>query len=153
MSFPHTSIVPFGANVLASRRVTAFAVLGRQLRNPLLILLLGAAAVSAATGDTTDGVARPGRYGFRTPPEAEVARISPADLPGYRRFLVDTEQIYLRAFEQLGRRPFLSWRDIARVAPELVRLGAHRDVYSFVSGYVRDPRLRCILSFVGWHLL
>ena len=45
----------FGANVLATHRVTAFGVLARQLRNPLLILLLAAAAVSAATGDTTDG--------------------------------------------------------------------------------------------------
>jgi Mg2+-importing ATPase len=44
----------FGPNVLASHRVTAFGVLARQLRNPLLILLLGAAGVSAATGDTTD---------------------------------------------------------------------------------------------------
>jgi len=44
-----------GPNVLASHRVTAFGVLARQLRNPLLILLLTAAAVSAATGDTTDG--------------------------------------------------------------------------------------------------
>jgi P-type Mg2+ transporter len=35
--------------------VTAFDVLARQLRNPLLILLLGAAGISAATGDTTDG--------------------------------------------------------------------------------------------------
>ena len=43
-----------GPNVLASRRVTAWSVLVRQLRNPLLILLLGAAAVSAATGDGTD---------------------------------------------------------------------------------------------------
>jgi Mg2+-importing ATPase len=45
----------FGANVLATHRVTAFGVLARQLRNPLLILLLAAAAISAATGDTTDG--------------------------------------------------------------------------------------------------
>jgi len=30
-------------------------VLGRQLRNPLLILLLAAAGVSAATGDPVDG--------------------------------------------------------------------------------------------------
>jgi P-type Mg2+ transporter len=44
-----------GRNVLASHRVTAPAVLGRQLRNPLLVLLLAAAAVSAATGDPTDG--------------------------------------------------------------------------------------------------
>ena len=33
----------FGANVVATHRVTAFGVLARQLRNPLLILLLGAA--------------------------------------------------------------------------------------------------------------
>jgi P-type Mg2+ transporter len=45
----------FGPNVLATHRVTAFDVLVRQLRNPLLILLLAAAGVSAATGDTTDG--------------------------------------------------------------------------------------------------
>ncbi len=45
-----------GANVLASRVVTAFDVLVRQLRNPLLILLLGAAAISGATGAITDAV-------------------------------------------------------------------------------------------------
>ncbi len=44
-----------GRNVLASHKVTALGILGRQLRNPLLILLLAAAAVSAATGDPTDG--------------------------------------------------------------------------------------------------
>ena len=46
----------FGHNVLATRTVTAFDVLVRQVRNPLLILLLSAAGVSAATGDVTDGV-------------------------------------------------------------------------------------------------
>ena len=46
----------FGPNVLATRTVTAFGVLGRQLRNPLLILLLGAALVSGVTGDPTDAV-------------------------------------------------------------------------------------------------
>ena len=44
-----------GRNVLASHKVTAVGVLGRQLRNPLLILLLAAAGVAAATGDPTDG--------------------------------------------------------------------------------------------------
>ncbi len=45
----------YGPNVLSSRTVTLFGVLARQLRNPLLILLLVAAGISAATGDTTDG--------------------------------------------------------------------------------------------------
>jgi P-type Mg2+ transporter len=44
-----------GRNVLATHKVTALGVLGRQLRNPLLILLLAAAGISAATGDPTDG--------------------------------------------------------------------------------------------------
>ncbi|MEO6628397.1 MAG: HAD-IC family P-type ATPase, partial [Aquihabitans sp.] len=45
-----------GPNVLVTRKVTALDVLVRQLRNPLLILLLGAAGVSVVTGDVTDGV-------------------------------------------------------------------------------------------------
>src|SRR5260221_4220225 len=45
-----------GPNVLASRKVTVLGVLGRQLRNPLLILLLSAALVSGTTGDPTDAV-------------------------------------------------------------------------------------------------
>ncbi|HEY3766315.1 MAG TPA: magnesium-translocating P-type ATPase [Gaiellales bacterium] len=43
-----------GANVLQTHRVTALGVLMRQLRNPLLILLVSAAAVSGVTGDPTD---------------------------------------------------------------------------------------------------
>jgi P-type Mg2+ transporter len=44
----------FGANVLRTHRVTAAEVLMRQLRNPLLILLVAAAGVSGVTGDPTD---------------------------------------------------------------------------------------------------
>ncbi len=49
-------LLMFGENVLASHRVTAVGVLYRQLRNPLLILLVAAALVSAVTGDVADGV-------------------------------------------------------------------------------------------------
>jgi P-type Mg2+ transporter len=45
-----------GHNVLAERHVTAVGVLVRQIRNPLLILLVGAAIVSGATGDPTDAI-------------------------------------------------------------------------------------------------
>jgi Mg2+-importing ATPase len=44
----------FGANVLPSRPVTAFGILAGQVRNPLLVLLLAAAVVSAFTGGLTD---------------------------------------------------------------------------------------------------
>lgn len=46
----------FGANVLAVHRVRASAVLWRQLKNPILILLLGAALVSGLTGGGTNAI-------------------------------------------------------------------------------------------------
>ena len=48
-------LTEYGPNVLPSHTVTAFGVLMRQLRNPLLLLLVAAAAVSAGTGDVADG--------------------------------------------------------------------------------------------------
>jgi Mg2+-importing ATPase len=46
----------YGRNILAEHRVTAAGVLMRQIRNPLLILLAGAALVSGTTGGPTDAV-------------------------------------------------------------------------------------------------
>ena len=46
----------FGPNVLAVHRVRASAVLWRQLKNPLLILLLCAALVSGLTGGGTNAI-------------------------------------------------------------------------------------------------
>ena len=50
-------------------------------------------------------------------------------------------------FEQLGDVPFGSWTDMARVAPDLLRLGGHRSVYSLVSRFIKDERLRIVFSF------
>jgi P-type Mg2+ transporter len=46
----------YGPNALVLKQITAWDVLVRQLRNPLLILLVGAAVISVATGDLADGV-------------------------------------------------------------------------------------------------
>ncbi len=78
---------------------------------------------------------------------AEVARFSPGDVAGYERFMKASEAIYRVGFEQLGDVPFSSWTDMARVAPDLVRLGGWRSVYQMVSRYVRDEKLRTVLSF------
>jgi Mg2+-importing ATPase len=47
-------LLRYGPNSLGVRAVSALQVLARQLRNPLLILLLAAAGVSGITGDPTD---------------------------------------------------------------------------------------------------
>ncbi|HEY5121720.1 MAG TPA: magnesium-translocating P-type ATPase [Acidimicrobiales bacterium] len=46
----------FGANVLAMHRVRATTVLWRQIKNPILILLLGAALISGLTGGGTNAI-------------------------------------------------------------------------------------------------
>jgi magnesium-transporting ATPase (P-type) len=45
-----------GENVLATHRVRAIAILWSQLRSPLLLLLMAAAAISGMTGDSTDAL-------------------------------------------------------------------------------------------------
>ena len=78
---------------------------------------------------------------------AEVARFNPADLPGYDRFMQASEAIYRVGFEQLGDVPFSKWTDMARVAPDLLRLGGLRSVYALVAKYIKDERLRTVFSF------
>ncbi len=79
--------------------------------------------------------------------ESEIARFEPRDVAGYRAFLADTQHIYRRAFADLANQPFLTPGALLRVAPELVRLGAQRSVYAFVSRYFRNPYLRMVFSF------
>ena len=78
---------------------------------------------------------------------AEVARFSPADVPGYERFMRASEATCRIGFEQLGHVPFGRWTDMARIAPDLVRLGGHRSVYARVARFIRDERLRTVFSF------
>ena len=78
---------------------------------------------------------------------AEVARLSPADVDGYERFMALSLRLCRIGFEELGHVPFGSLLDMVRVAPELIKVQAWRSVYSIVSGYFRDPRLRIAFSF------
>jgi phytoene desaturase len=78
---------------------------------------------------------------------AQVARLAPGEVEGYERFMRASEAICRVGFEQLGHVPFDSWMDMARIVPDMIRLGSHRTVYGMVSKYVRDERLRVALSF------
>lgn len=83
-------------------------------------------------------------------PEAmrtEVARLSPSDMPGYERFMQVAEATYRLGFERLGHVPFDSWKDMARIVPEMLRLQSFRSIHGLVARHVRDPRLRFVLSF------
>ncbi len=77
----------------------------------------------------------------------EIARLAPADLAGYERFMARSEAIYRIGFERLGNVPFSRWTDMARILPDLLRLGAWRSVHGLVARHIADPRLRTVLSF------
>jgi phytoene desaturase len=78
---------------------------------------------------------------------AEIARLSPDDVAGYEQFLKASEAIFRVGFEELGDVPFDSWTDMARILPAMLRLKSYRTVYDFVSTYIRDERLRVVMSF------
>ena len=85
--------------------------------------------------------------GDRAAMEAEVTRLSPRDLRGYRRFLADAEARYRVGFEDLGRRSMGRLAETVKVLPTFARLRADRSIHAHACARVRDPRLRMALSF------
>jgi phytoene desaturase len=77
----------------------------------------------------------------------QIAWFSPRDVDGYERFLKASEAIFKVGFEELGDVPFDSWKDMARIVPAMLRLKSYRTVHDFVASFIRDERLRVVLSF------
>jgi phytoene desaturase len=79
--------------------------------------------------------------------EAQIARLSPEDVAGYRGFMTASEAIYKIGFERLGAVPFDSFGGMLGLIPDLLRLRSYRSVYDLVASFVRHPKLRFALSF------
>jgi phytoene desaturase len=78
---------------------------------------------------------------------AEIGRFAPGDVQGYENFLKASEAIYKVGFEQLGDKPFSHWTDMAKVVPQMLKLGAWRTVWDLACKHVQDPKLRVVLTF------
>lgn len=78
---------------------------------------------------------------------AQIAAMEPRDVDGYRRLAARAAEIFQIGYLQLADQPFDRARDMARVIPDIIRLGGWRSVYGLVSKYIRDERLRQALSF------
>jgi phytoene desaturase len=78
---------------------------------------------------------------------AEVARFSPGDVTGYERFMQLSQELFRVGFEELGDKPFGSFRDMLRILPDLIRMRGDRSVYGLVARHLKDERLRTVLSF------
>lgn len=78
---------------------------------------------------------------------AEIKKFSPEDVEGYKALLQHSEKTYRVGFEEMGDIPFTRIGDMVRALPRLLKLGAHRTVYSCVSKYIKNPKLRTVFSF------
>ncbi|MGI8509665.1 MAG: phytoene desaturase [Gemmatimonadaceae bacterium] len=77
---------------------------------------------------------------------AQIRDWSPSDVDGYLAFRKAAEDIF-RTGMALIDKPFTHMSDMVRVLPDLARLRSHKSVASFVNSFVRDERLRQVLSF------
>ena len=78
---------------------------------------------------------------------SEIAKLNPADVAGYQRFLEYSAQVYEEGYVKLGHVPFLDFKSMLKAAPALAKKQAWRSVYSMVSSYIEDERLRQAFSF------
>ncbi|MGN6376750.1 MAG: phytoene desaturase [Sphingomonas sp.] len=77
----------------------------------------------------------------------EIARINPDDVAGYRDFLDYSAGVYAEGYEKLGHVAFLDLKSMAKAAPALAKYEAWRSVYSIVSKFVKNEKLREAFSF------
>lgn len=77
----------------------------------------------------------------------EIEKLAPADIAGYERFLGASERIFEVGFERLAHVPFGSFKDMLKIVPDMIRLQSHRTVYGLASRFVKNDKLRTILSF------
>ncbi|MFY7930587.1 MAG: phytoene desaturase, partial [Oligoflexus sp.] len=77
----------------------------------------------------------------------QIGARNPDDVRGYKEYLEYAEDVYEQGYVRLGHVPFLRFWDMVKVAPDLLRLKAHRPVYSTISRYIKDEKTRQAMSF------
>lgn len=77
---------------------------------------------------------------------AEINRVSPQDVDGYKRLLEASKAIYKIGFEQLVDQPFHKLAAMLATLPHMLRLRAHRSVWQLVSSHIKSEKLRQAFS-------
>lgn len=78
---------------------------------------------------------------------AEVAKINPADVKGYEKFLRGSKARYKVGFEGLMTLPMHKIWETVKVLPQFARLRADKSIYGYAKSCVKDEKLRQALSF------
>lgn len=78
--------------------------------------------------------------------EAEILRLAPEDLEGYRRMGKWSKKIYDIGFTGLSAVPFHSPTFMMKQIPDLLRLRSYESVWSMVARHLKNDRLRRAFS-------
>ncbi|MEW9921744.1 phytoene desaturase [Marimonas sp. MJW-29] len=79
--------------------------------------------------------------------EAEVAKIAPGEVAGYRKFLKDSRARYVVGFEGMVAEPMHRLWDTIKVLPTFATLRADQSIYRLAARRFRDEKLRMAFSF------
>ena len=77
---------------------------------------------------------------------AEIDRISPGERSGYQKLVAFSKKIFAVGFEKLADQPFHRFQTMMKQVPALMVLKSYLSVYSLVSSFLRDDRLRRAFS-------
>ena len=78
--------------------------------------------------------------------EKEIIKFSKKDLEGYYNLVNFTEKIFDKGFTDLSDKPFNSLPFMLKQIPELLKLKSYKSVYSLVSNYITNEKLRRVFS-------
>lgn len=77
---------------------------------------------------------------------AEINRISPGEGVGYSKLVSFSQKIFKIGFEKLADQPFHRFGTMMKQVPALLALRSYLSVYSLVSSFLKDDRLRRAFS-------
>ena len=76
-----------------------------------------------------------------------IRKISPQDVDGYLKLAEHSRRIFDVGYTKLADQPFSDVASMLRVIPDMIKLQNYRSVYSLVSKYIKDEKLRQAFSF------
>jgi len=77
---------------------------------------------------------------------SEIRKFDANDVEGYLKFIDTTEDIFKAGFGLIDK-PFHKLSSMMKILPDLIRLKSHQSVYKYVSGYIKNEKLRQVFSF------
>ena len=78
--------------------------------------------------------------------EQQVKKFNPNDFEGYKNLVNFTEKIFDKGFTDLSDKPFNNLVFMMKQIPSLLKLKSYKSVYSLVSNYISNEKLRRVFS-------